>query len=473
MKEELAVLLGEHGFKLYESSLRELNGGWVFVAGYENGKLVGVSGDAIRLAAPAEMILATDSELNVAFYPLNWENYLKLREVIPISPSPCSGPRSFGTGDRLGLATAAQLSADSGYPVFPVVAQQSPRELQRTDRSFKSVLLDAVMGVLESGFEGGWGADADHIKDEKYLIEGAEAGYTMYTLDLSEWLVDLTKMGDAAFVSAAAGLSGLSNSIVRECSEKKFAGHTVSGADLVMSAIVYENALEGVIKYDRILKNKLSEYDLEVSIDEGSRDTTPEDHLFVAEYLTKSKIKFTSLAPKFPGEFQKGVDYVGDVAALEKSFRIHAAIADSYGGYRLSLHSGSDKFSIYKLFSEATGGRYHVKTSGTTWLQAVKLVAAEDAAFFEEMYQTSLENLSETKKAYHVSIQREDFPAKVQDDAMAFFEKPEIMQLCHISYGVLLDKYRDRLYRLLREKETEHYGFVAGNIEKHLKLLVG
>ncbi len=473
MKEKLAVLLDEHGFTLYERSLRPVGAGWVFVAGSQKGKLVGVAGDAIRLSAPAGLILATDSELNVALYPLNWDNYLKLKEVIPISPSPCSGERSFGTGDRLGLATAAQLSADSNYPVFPVVAQQSPRELQRTARSFKSVLLDAVMGVLESGYEGGWGADADHIKDEKYLIEGAEAGYTMYTLDLSEWLVDLSKLKDVAFESAAAELSELSNSIVRDCTDTKFAGHAASGADLVMSAVVYEKALEGVIKYDRILKSRLSEYDLEVSIDEGARDTTPEDHLYVAEYLTKSGVNFTSLAPKFPGEFQKGVDYVGDVAALEKSFRIHAAIANSYGGYRLSLHSGSDKFSIYPLFAEATGGRYHVKTSGTTWLQAVKLVAAEDPGFFEEMYQTSLENLSETKKAYHVSIQREDFPATVQGDALAFFEKPDIMQLCHISYGVLLDKYRDRLYDLLRRKETEHYGFVAGNIDRHLKLLIG
>jgi tagaturonate epimerase len=472
LKEKLAVLLGEHGFALYERSLRAVGTGWVFVAGSPKGKLVGVAGDGIRLGSPAALILATDSELNVALYPLNWVNYLKLREVVPVSPSQCIGSRSFGTGDRLGLATAAHLSADANYPVFPVIAQQSPRELQRTNRSFRSVLLDAVMGVLESGFDGGWGADADHIKDEHYLIEGAEAGYTMFTLDLSEWLVDLGKLSDSEFTAAAGRLSELSNEVVRDCTGREFAGHAASGADLVMSAVVYEKALEGVIRYDGILKSKLSGYDLEVSIDEGARDTTPEDHLFVAEYLNWSGIKFASLAPKFPGEFQKGVDYVGDVEALEKSFKVHAAIADWYGGYRLSLHSGSDKFSIYKLFSEATGGRYHVKTSGTTWLQAVKLVASEDPQFFGEMYQTSLENLSETKKAYHVSIQRGDFPAEVDGDAVEFLEKSEVMQLCHISYGVLLDKYRDRLYRLLREREAEHYGFVGGNIERHLKLLV-
>ena len=182
---------------------------------------------------------------------------------------------------------------------------------------------------------------------------------------------------------------------------------------------------------------------MEVSIDEGSRDTTVEDHLFVAEYLHRSGVDFGSLAPKFPGEFQKAVDYAGDMAALDKSVRTHAELARSLGGYRLSLHSGSDKFSVYKLFGEATQGNFHIKTSGTSWLQAVKLVAHSEPALFRELYALALAALPENKKAYHVYITPQHFPAEPPAEVMEFFAIPDVQQLLHISYGTLLDARRD------------------------------
>ena len=473
MIQDLSALLEKQGYDLYPKSVRATkDGGHIFVVRKGADKFVGViCGEDLNLDSPVSS--ASLSGASIGLYTLTWENYEKLKGVLPIAPSPCDKYASFGTGDRLGLVTAAHLSVDSNYPVFPVVSQQSPRELERTGRTFKSVLLDAVMGVLESGYEGKYGADADHIKDEKYLRLGAEAGYTMYTLDVSEWLADVKGLSADEIKDKASKLSPASLKILAELSGTKIpvpgmADYEVSGYALMESALIYEKSMDQVKQFRGVIKEYMSDFDLEVSIDEGSRDTTPEDHIYVASYLKANGVDFTSLAPKFPGEFQKGVDYMGDVKALEASFRIHAALAD---GYRLSLHSGSDKFSIYPLFGEITGKNFHIKTSGTSWLQAVKLIASANMPLFEELYKLCLDNLAESKKAYHVYITHDLFPAELPADVMPFFDTRDVRQLFHISYGVLLDHKGAEIFSALKENESEHYAFVGDHINEHLKLV--
>lgn len=470
MPSEIITQLEKSGRKVYPHSLRSIeSSGKVFVASKDGNKLVGIAGERGGLLSSSVFTSDMGASGSLGLYPLTWDNYVKLREILPIAPSPCSRDSSFGTGDRLGLVSAAHLRAMKSHPVCPVIAQQSPRELVRTQRSFKSVLLDAVMGVLESGYSGPFGADADHIKDEQYLVEGADAGYSMYTLDVSEWLRDVSNLHGGEL---AESLSETSKTIISDFGGTTLSqGYVLSSEELLKSAMIYEKSMDQVKEFNDILKGKLSAFDLEVSIDEGNRDTTPEDHLFAAEYLHRSGVTFTSLAPKFPGEFQKGIDYVGDMAALEKSLNIHAELARKIGGYRLSLHSGSDKFSVYPMFGKATQGNFHIKTSGTSWLQAVKLIASVDATFLAELYELCLENLSESKKAYHVKITHDDFPSELPADLMGFFEQPDVRQLFHISYGVLLDNEGGRIFETLRANEDRHYDFVAEHIERHLKLL--
>ncbi len=472
MPSEITTLFDKGGYKMYPHSFRTIEaGGIAFAAAKGREKFVGLARSGDLLPSP---VFSADlpSGGSVGLYPLTWENYVKLKDVLRIAPTPYSRDASFGTGDRLGLVSAAHLRAMRSYPVFPVIAQQSPRELVRTQRSFKSVLLDAVMGVLESGYDGPFGADADHIKDEQYLIEGADAGYSMYTLDVSDWLRDASGL-------STDGLSETSKKIINEFGGTTVGGYAFSSDELTKSALIYEKSMDHVREFNDILKSKLSAFDIEVSIDEGSRDTTPEDHLFVAEYLHRASVKFDSLAPKFPGEFQKGIDYVGDMAALERSLNVHAELARQMacpepgrsGGYRLSLHSGSDKFSVYPMLGKATQGNFHIKTSGTSWLQAVKLIAAVDTGFLAELYDLCLENLAESKNAYHVNITREDFPTQLPADVIGFFEQPDVRQLFHISYGVLLDNAGGRIFETLRSNEAKHYDFVAEHIERHLQLL--
>ncbi|MFO7295263.1 MAG: tagaturonate epimerase family protein [Clostridia bacterium] len=473
---QLSSILSRHSFVLYLNSVRNLGQDiYVFVVKGDVDKKIGILSKrnvrGFRDPFFAEGIKIEGTSLSFNLYPLSFENYLVLKGEFGIAPVPCKDKASFGTGDRLGLATAAHLDAFKGYDMFPVLAQQSPRELEKTHRDFRDVLLKAVLGVLEAGYTGGFGADADHIKDEKYLLEAADAGYTMYTLDVSDML------GTAEDISPdkVDHISQHSKDIVKDFSGKtiSFEGgvYTVKEEQLYRSAIIYERAMNFVERVHGLLKGRLKAFDLEVSIDEGDRDTTVEDHIFVAEYLHRKGIDFWSLAPKFPGYFEKAVDYRGDMQRFTVELNKHCAVARMLGGYRLSLHSGSDKFSIYRIFNEATQHNFHIKTSGTSWLQALNVIHQKDRQLFKELYSIALDNLEESKKAYKISIYRQDFHEGLDLDDPNTLQNPKVKQLLHISYGVLLDEKRREIYNVLNQHEAEHYKYISDNIRKHLELL--
>lgn len=464
--------LQEHGLQLYPRSIRRVGKIPVAFAKCEEQGFV-----VCQQPLPTTESCALLQMGELYLYPVDWHNYLALRKLLSLSPAPCDKLASFGTGDRLGMVTAAHLQALSRYNVFPVIAQQSPRELVRTERDFREVLLSAACGVLETGYTGKFGADADHIKHEQQLLQAIEAGYSLYTIDLSDHLRDVTRFTQPEIVDKTRTLSPLSQSIIRDHTNMSLHAeggmrYKIDAERLLQSAITFEEAVQRAVRFHEILKEHLVEFDLEVSIDESARVTTPEDHLYVVEYLRRSGVSLWSLAPRFPGEFQKGVDYIGDVTELEKSFRLHAELCRELQGYRLSLHSGSDKFSVYPLFREATGGNFHVKTSGTSWLQAMQLIARTDAALFTELYRLCLLHLEESKQAYPVTISAGQLPPMPPADLNAFLAQPAVRQLFHISYGVLLEEAGGAIRRLLYEHEQEHYRLVAEHIERHLQALL-
>lgn len=481
MIEELEKFLRRYGWELYIESLREIRENiFLFIAKTKGEKKIGIlkKENSFYLSEPhyPQDLFEETLKFYINFYPLSFENYLKLKEIINISPSPCDKKTSFGTGDRLGLVSSSHLRILKNYPVFPIISQQSPRELIKTHRDFKDVLLKGILGVLESGYIGKFGADADHIKDEYYLNEGIKVGFSMYTLDISDFLEKIGNLEKIELQERFKKISSLSKKIIEKYKGKKInifnkEYYEFNEEKLCESAIIYERGLDFIENVYRILKEKVRDFDLEISIDEGERDTTLEDHLFVVEYLHEKGIDFWSLAPKFPGEFQKALDYQGNIDNFTSELKKHYTLSQKLEGYRLSLHSGSDKFSIYKTFSKITQKNFHIKTSGTSWLQGVKVIAKFAPSLFYELYTISLENLEESKKAYKVSIKKEDFPKEIEGDPIEFLEKPEVKQLFHISYGILLDEKRKEIYDILDKYEKEHYEFVEENIKNHLKIL--
>jgi len=300
---------------------------------------------------------------------LNHQNLNLLREIFPhLNPSVCGLRASFGTGDRLGIATPAHIHAFEDKKLFPILAQQSVREMTRTERNWQKVLNDATWGCFEAGYEGPFGADADHIKEIKDLKEAVDCGYTMFTLDPSDFIgKDLSKL-------TRKELNNFYNQIPEKNKIKNLyldKTYIINGYKLTFNdeyltdiMIIYLGALNYIEKCYKILKDyKKDNFDLEISVDETPAVTSPLAHLFLVLELQSRRIDFQNLALHFLGNWQKGIDYIGDVNKFTQEFSLHIAIAKKMGRYKLSLHSGSDKFSVYPIFARETGGLYHIKTA--------------------------------------------------------------------------------------------------------------
>ncbi|MCS6964672.1 tagaturonate epimerase family protein [Thermoflexus sp.] len=466
--EQFTEKLNAQGWRPIPGSLRPVpQGGAVFIARKNGERALGWVGTGIPFEVPP---LWGPLELDggtIGLFAWDERSYAALRRLLPLAPRRCDRPVSFGAGDRLGMATAAQLAALRRYPVFPILAQQSPRELARTGRDFRDVLRTAVLGVLEAGYAGPFGADADHLQEEAQLRAAAEAGYSLYTFDLRRAL--------ARGPRAQEALSSTARAVVAELAGRRIAFpggvYALDEEALWEAARVYEGALEEVVRGAEILKAMGIDADLEVSVDEVETETPPEAHAFVVRYLQRREVELWSLAPRFPGVFEKAVDYEGEVERFAQAVALHHALARSLGGHRLSLHSGSEKFRIFRVFAERTEGHFHIKTSGTTWLQAVRVIARYRPALFADLYALARSALEESRRDYPIALRREDLPEGLPADPEAALAHRAIRQLFHISYGILLARFGAEIRQALVEHEAEHAAAVTGNLERHLEAL--
>jgi hypothetical protein len=180
-----------------------------------------------------------------------------------------------------------------------------------------------------------------------------------------------------------------------------------------------ESLMRATVKYGRAIQhavmmfNRLSQmkdrFDFEVSVDETDSPTTPLEHFFIANELNRLGVHFTSLAPRFIGRFEKGVEYIGDLNGLDIEMAKHAAVTSHFGTYKLSLHSGSDKFNVYPLLVKHWGERTHVKTAGTSYLEALRVLHNLNR-FVLEIYSLGRECYDTDRRTYHVSAKLEMLP---------------------------------------------------------------
>jgi hypothetical protein len=201
----------------------------------------------------------------------------------------------------------------------------------------------------------------------------------------------------------------------------------------------------------------------------------------VARELTDAGVSFATMAPRFCGEFQKGVDYRGDLAQFEKEIKVHAVIARHFK-YKLSIHSGSDKFTVFPSIGKETRRIFHVKTAGTNWLEAMRVAAAADPSLYREIHKYALSAFDEARKYYHVTTDLKKIPDvdKLKDAELpGLFDQDDSRQLIHITYGLILNKknedgsfaFKDRLYKLWREKEDLYAQALVKLIGRHLQTL--
>lgn len=464
----------------YPSSYIEVEGGQYVLCKVDGTK-------KILAAGKGDFFSKLDGELlseTIKLSPLSHRNRLVLNKYLPYTLPTAFGRQTatFGLGDRLGLATPGHIRCFQNSKAKPILAQQSKRELDLTGRSYEKVLDDVCFAVFQEGYQGGFGADGDHLKKVEDIRDALSCGYTMITLDCSE------KIG-----RGIEGLTGQEtanayerlpqdyrNRIESSYLNKGFSvgkqEYYLSKEDLMQCALIYNGAIDFVKEvYFQCLKKADHPVDFELSIDETESITTAQGHLFVAMELEYNGIEVTSLAPRFIGEFQKGIDYIGDIDAFESQLKQHAAIAD-YFGYKLSIHSGSDKFSVFPMIGRYTGGRLHLKTSGTSWLEAVGTIAEKNSELYRRMHETALKHFEESKSFYHVTGDpaKVEHPSVKEDKSLIDYLKDDnSRQLLHITYGFVLGdtSLKEELYRTLKENEEHYYQRLISHIGRHMKLV--
>jgi hypothetical protein len=383
---------------------------------------------------------------------------------------------SFGFGDRLGLATPGHVAAVRGTKFAPIFAQQSVRENTRIGRTPQQVMDDAKRAVDAAGWDSAWGADADHLKTLEDIPPFVEAGYTFFTVDPGEHVdnaADTDSMDVLRQKVAGFNWDELSALYLNQNSEQvwgQFATSSQGGVETLMRATVkYGKAIRHAVAMFQRLSEMKDAFDFEVSVDETDSPTTPLEHFFIANELTRGGVKFTSLAPRFIGRFEKGVDYIGDLGALDAELAKHAAVTKHFGSYKLSLHSGSDKFSIYPMIGKHWGERIHVKTAGTSYLEALRVVAQCEPDLFLKIYSLGRECYETDRLSYHVSARLELLPKT--GDLPSLLEDFHAREILHVTFGSALAQFGVELKEALLKNETRYLEGLQAHLQKHLQLL--
>lgn len=465
---------------IYEKSITELDGTTYALARLKNGeKRLLVEGETAVFNGTAQ-----GGKLICELTPAN---AAALRARLPwLNPVPLGTQTSFGFGDRIGLATPGHVAAlqDVGGDIAPIFAQQSVRENARIGRTPQAVLDDALWGIFETGWHGRWGADADHVKETAHVAPFVQAGYTFFTIDPSDHVdndAQTDNLDTLRQKTAVLPWPQLGTTEPDLLSEYCAAPIVLAGTTLQFDE---EVLLRALAKYGRALAFTLSltaeirqqmggkPFDLEMSVDETDTPTSAEEHYFIANELLKRGVPVVSLAPRFVGKFQKGVDYMGDLDEFEAELAKHAAIMHHFDAYKLSVHTGSDKFSIYGLINQYANGRVHVKTAGTSYLEALRVISQTDVALFRHILDLAHARFAKDRKTYFLDCQPERVPVSSQlSDAElpGLLEEFNARQLLHVTFGSALDEYGAALKADLLADEAAYEAVLVAHFGRHLR----
>ena len=475
-------------YNIYPHSITKVEGSILFLAKLDNVKfLVILEQSPLFTKFEGELILDNRGKI----CPLNYNNSQYLRETFPFtSPTSHKGhPITIGLGDRLGLASIGHLRLAKEYKFFPILAQQSIRELNLTGRTYVDVLDAASWSVFQEGYKNGFGADGDHLKTHEEVKMALDCGFTMITLDCSDYIDNSIYEMDEEQIEQKYSLI---EKPVRQVLEKKYLNKafvinnnmslTFNNLDFKRIVLVYLNTIEHAASiYKELLTPLHDRIDFELSIDETLFTTSIEAHYFVAAELIDRGVKISSLAPRFCGEFQKGIDYIGDQKQFEEEFTQHFLISGHFG-YKISVHSGSDKFSVFPIIGKVTNGNYHLKTAGTNWLEAVRVIALKDPSLFRDIYDFGAKHLEEAKKYYYIKAQSGDIISLdhiLDTNIPALLDDENVRQILHITYGLILQNksednkyiFRDRIFELLNTYEEDYSKKLYEHIGKHVEKL--
>ncbi|MFQ5854791.1 MAG: tagaturonate epimerase family protein [Anaerolineae bacterium] len=482
------------GLVVYPQSISVARGCLFFLGRRDTEKWLGI---VSREAQPAfeggqRTVTLEAQPLTLQLCPTNHTNAVALRRALPFTAPRVLGlQKSVGCGDRLGLATPGHVRAVRKHNMAPIFAQQSIREMVRTQRTPELVMDDTTWGVFQEGWRAGFGADADHLKTVDDIDRCIAAGFTFYTIDPGDHVDNAADSDGPA--TLAAKVDALPWRVLDASPAEMRARYLGKAFDFDGFSLIFDEQglLRAAAKYGRAVAHTAVMYrhlaaqmdgrafELEMSVDETETPTSVLEHFFVASELRRLRVAWVSLAPRFVGRFEKGVDYIGDLTGFERSFAQHVAVMRHLGPYKLSLHSGSDKFSIYPIFARHAGELVHLKTAGTSYLEALRAIAGIDPDLFRDILAFALERYDEDRATYHVSADpsRVPSPDQLADDELASILGQFVgRQVLHVTFGSVLTarneagdyRFRDRLLGALQADEEAYYTALEAHFERHL-----
>ena len=406
---------------------------------------------------------------------------------------------SLGVGDRFAHQARAQLeacrrAARAGVEVVPVW-NKSNREHLTIGSEPSSTRLAADEAVRGLGWSHPYRVDADHVRIE--TVDRFLPHSDFFTLDVAD---SLGRPADAgairSFVERHPELAG------RIAITGISSPFESSRAEVERLAAKYLLAVQDAARLYRHIAAAKGEtsFITEVSMDETDSPQTPPELLVILAALADEAIPLQTIAPKFTGRFNKGVDYVGNAAQFEKEFNEDLAViahaVRTYGlpaSLKLSVHSGSDKFSIYGPIRRGLArfdAGVHLKTAGTTWLEEVIGLAeagGDGLALAKEIYAGALEHIDELCAPYAtvIDIQRARLPSTTVVDGWSSEEfvsvlrhnprhpayNPHLRQLLHVGYKIAARMGRRYLDALEANEAFVSRNVTANLFERHIKPL--
>jgi hypothetical protein len=477
------------GLQVYPRSITATHHSIFFLGRREEKKCLGLLtadwaliGKFIGQAAP---VTVDSAKLTLILGDTTAATAATLRTVLPfLTPRLLGLRKSAGCGDRLGLATPGHIRAIRRSSLAPILAQQSIRENARTGRTPQQVMDEAMWGIFQEGWREGFGADADHLKTTADVESCAAAGYTFYTIDPGEHvdneantaLLDVLpqKLAGLPWPELDTSWENLRQQLGQRPVDLGSFRLTISEEELLRAAAKYGHVVAHTVKLYHHLEQVMSgrPFELEMSVDETETVTTLAEHVYIAHELKRLGVRWVSLAPRYVGTFEKGVDYIGDLAEFERSFAEHLAVARTFGPYKLSLHSGSDKFSIYPIAARLAGELVHLKTAGTSYLEALRAVAKVNPALFRQIVAFAINRYPIDRATYHVSAEVEKMPdvtALNDDELTQLLDDFHAREVLHVTFGSVLHHpdFRGPFFTALRRDEETYYRMIETHFTKH------
>ncbi len=406
------------------------------------------------------------------------------------------GRFSFGMGDRFAHQAKAQLqacilAARQGVDIVPVW-NKSNREHTIIGSEPPGVRAAAARAVRELGWKKPWHVDADHIRLE--TVDRFLQSSDFFTIDVAD------SIGQPAPAPAISGFVKGHPELVGEL-EIPGIGRPLktTRGDVERVAAKYLCAVQDAGKIYRHIARAKGEgnFITEISMDETDRSQTPPELLVILAAMSDEQIPLQTIAPKFTGRFNKGVDYAGDVAQFEREFNDDLAVIAHavlrYGlpdNLKLSVHSGSDKFSIYPAIRRTlarSGAGVHLKTAGTSWLEELIGLAeagGEALALAKEVYRGASERIDEMAKPYATVIDidpaclpapavvdcwsSDQYTGALRHDQSNPLFNPSLRQLLHVGYKIAAEMGPRYLDMLVSAEGTVSRNVTYNLFERHL-----